>query len=138
MAMGHMAGYADVISNKFLKNLCPKEFKAFMKELGKADNGQSEDFDAQALFDYGDYKGILKDTKHPLYKLCFLYNNLITAFKAKTKLTLTLCYHDSDSEGDRYDEVDGYYWTVGGVYQLTKAGKKYEKEITRSFFVTFG
>ena len=52
-------------------------------------------------------------------------------------LELQPCYHDSD-DGDRYDDVEGGFFHVGGVYQLTPAGTKYAEKIERLGFVEFG
>jgi hypothetical protein len=52
-----------------------------------------------------------------------------------------LGFHDKDEQGDRYDDVNGYYWWVDNVYQKTPQAKKFEKlghAIERKFFVTFG
>jgi hypothetical protein len=46
-------------------------------------------------------------------------------------------YHDQE-EGDIYDDVEGGFFTVDGVTQLTEAGKKYEKDLTESYWVNFG
>jgi hypothetical protein len=68
-----------------------------------------------------------------------LLKNLQEAFKKKSGgLDLALGFHDSDDRGDRYDEVNGLYWWVDGMYQLTAAGKRFRKDVTRKFFVQFG
>lgn len=64
--------------------------------------------------------------------------NLREAFTKKTGLTLYLGFHNSSDEGDRYDEVKGAYWGVGGMYELTKAGKEMDKYVDRRMFVQYG
>lgn len=127
--MGHGAGsnYADVISWKDLKKLCPKETRA-IPNLGFLCRFISDGFDIRFV----DAK-ILKNS----------WENLKAAFAKATKvgksrLTLSAGYHDQESEGDRYDEVSGGYFAVHGLYQETPAGKKIGKKVTRKFFVTYG
>jgi len=46
-------------------------------------------------------------------------------------------YHDPDY-GDRYDEVEGGFFDIEGVYRLSPAGRKYARQIKRRCFVDFG
>ena len=66
------------------------------------------------------------------------YQKLQADFKKSTKLSLSLDYHDADNEGDRYDEVDGCFWSVGGVWKQTTAGKKYKNDIEHKLWVVYG
>jgi len=127
MGMGYAGAYADVIEDTSIKKLCKNEFEIFM---GCIDSGEInlEEFARNAEFNLKDYS---KD-------LVKAYMNLCLAFEKATGLTLGLAYHDSESEGDRYDDVDGIYWHVDGMYQLTPAGKKMKKYIKRKNFVQFG
>ena len=52
-------------------------------------------------------------------------------------LVLTSDYYGPE-EGGRYDEVQGGYFFVDGVYQKTAAGRKFAKWIERVSFVEFG
>ena len=58
--------------------------------------------------------------------------------QARAQSELLESYHDKEEDGDRYDEVDGIFWSVCGVWELTKAGKKMEKYISRKFWTNFG
>ena len=53
-------------------------------------------------------------------------------------LELSIGYHDAAQDGDRYDEVNGVFWAVDGLYQLSPAGRKFGTKVRRKFFVTFG
>ena len=69
--------------------------------------------------------------------------NLKTAFARATAagedhLDLFIGYHSAQDEGDRYDEVDGAFWAVAGLYQLSPAGQKLGNKMERRSFVTFG
>lgn len=128
MGMGHGANYADVVEDKFVEKICPKEWKKLMDAISKSDEfGSMEEFaQIKRYDDVGEDEATLA------------YNQLTDAFNKKTKLDLSLGFHDADEEGDRYDDVNGYFWMVDGVYSYTPAGKKYRKEIDRKLFVTFG
>ena len=58
--------------------------------------------------------------------------------KTTEGLILDIDFHDKEGDGDRYDEVDGVFFTVGGMYGLTPAGKKFNDVVTRKFYTTWG
>lgn len=131
MGFGYGSNYADVISEENVKKICPKEYKAFIDALEKEDKD---------LYDFaiGDQMG--EETSNVLG---LVWNNLCVAFRQATTVgnscfDLNIGYHDKDSDGDRYDEVDGYFFSVDGAYQLSPAGEKFEKIFDRKFFVTAG
>jgi hypothetical protein len=131
MGMGYGAGYADVVEEKFIKKICPKEYKAFLATVEGSEVCSDLEVVAREI-EMGDTGDIVTKDVEKAYKA------LVTNFLNKTDLNLNIGFHDSDECGDRYDEVNGVYWSVGGVWKLTPAGKKYETQITRKFFVTFG
>lgn len=141
MSMGYGAGYADVISLNKVKQVCPVEYKAFFKEL-KVSKVKLDSFaqfiDTSCELDLAH----IEDEDQAVAtqeKLTELYEALQTAFHKKSGgLQLNLGFHDSDNEGDTYDEVNGAYFCVGGMYQLTPAGKKFNRSVKRKFFVTYG
>lgn len=59
-------------------------------------------------------------------------------FKADTELGLDVNYHDVDNDGDRYDEVDGIYWSVSNVWQLTPAAEKMKDKLQNVSFTKYG
>ena len=128
MRMGYAAAYADVITEDTIKKFCPKELELFMGCIDRCKLDLDE-FARNA--DYSDMGKYDKD-------LVKAYENLCEAFKKETGLEIGLAYHDSGDEGDRYDDIDGIYWWVNGMYELTKAGKKMEKFVERKTFVQFG
>lgn len=128
MGMGFGANYVDAVEDKFVEKTCPKEWQALIDAISKSEEfGNLEEF-AQVI----SYDDVGEDEAR------LAYNSLVTAFNNETKLDLSLGFHDANDEGDRYDDVNGYFWRVDGVYQLTPAGLKYRKEIDRKLFVTFG
>ena len=75
-----------------------------------------------------------------LYKA---WKALDTAFKKATGLDLFVDYHSREDEGDRYDEVDGMFISVCGLYQPTAKYKKLKEKfgddvVERKFYVSFG
>lgn len=131
MGMGHAAAYADTVEESFIAEVAPMELGVLMDALEKEEH-TLEDFAQDAQYD-----GAL-GTNDFGDEVIQAYDNLLNKFKEVTGLQLDLSYHDRDSEGDRYDDVDGAFWTVGGVYELSEAGKKYQDKITRAHYVNFG
>ena len=135
MGMGYSANYADVISEKDVKEIVPKEYDAFIKALN--DNGSSlSDFACNLIED------LPEDKQQPIDDAWFA---LEKAFELKTRvnsdhnsgLWLSVEYHDSN-DGSRYDDVDGVFFSVGNLYYLTEAGKNLQGKIERKFYVTYG
>ena len=145
MSMDYGSNYADVVSKSFIKRLCPKQFKRFMDSLylakweleNWAEYVRDEcDLNLPNNFDKDeDFQNWIKSTKK-------CWKDLLLAFSKATKvgmssLRLYIDYHSSD-DGSRYDEVEGAFFAVDQAYELTPAGKKFQKAIERKLFVTFG
>jgi hypothetical protein len=137
MAMGHGANYADVIEESELIKIgkCGKLLNKL--RLTKSDDPDNPDDILIELAQGHDLQDFGVDNKFEK-KFSKAYDDLVKEFNKVTGLELSYGYHDSSNDGDRYDDIDGFYWSVEGVYQLTKAGKKYSKIIDRKLFVTFG
>lgn len=150
MSSGTIPMYADVISQKKLMSLVPAEFDAFERAL-LADSVISEELieegyeDAEpamlpaaaleiAVKTYLMWEGGPKNLDR---KTQTAWRRLRSAFKKATGLVLYVGYYDEDS-GGRYDEMDSVYWHVGGMYQLTEAGKKMKRFVTRQHFSQWG
>lgn len=127
MGMGYSANFADVIEDKDVAELCPDEYKALMSALQK-EGLEFEDFAREKS--YEDFDNEVVDAA---------YNALREAFNvASHGAYLTIGYHDSDNQGDCYDDVSGAYWDVGGLIRPTKAAKFLGGKVKRQGFVTFG
>ena len=139
MSMDSAAGYADTVNESFVALVAEKELAELMKwfefdvkDIGEKPELDFDDFARDAMYgelSYGD------DRDETVVKA---YHKLQKAFKKATGLSLNLNYHDGENCGSSYDDVDGIYWSVDGVYVLSPAGKKYNKYINRSFFTMFG
>ena len=129
MGMGYGANYADVMETKDVQELCPEAWDKFVAAIEKVE----------------DLAGI-EDVAHMIYfdqlddddDLALALKCLQSAFNHVTGLDLQLGYHDHDECGDRYDEINGHYWSVDGMYELTDAGLKFDDKVKRKSFVTFG
>ena len=126
MSMGYGANYADVIQESDLVKIgnCGKLLKKLLKlnEDARTDIAQ----------------GISVNDVRLQRKIDLVDANLQREFKKETGLELNFCYHNSSDNGSSYDDVDGFFWAVSGMYQLSKAGKKFEKVVERKLFVSFG
>jgi hypothetical protein len=129
MPMGYGSNYADVIDEKDVRKLCPKEYKEFEKAIEEAD--ETLESVAQEV----GTEDVWENDEHPITKA---FDNLQTAFEEKTDLTLYLSYHNADDDGSCYDDINGAYFCVDGMYELTPAGKKFNKIVQKKMFVTFG
>jgi hypothetical protein len=131
MGMGYGANYADVVTANFVKKIRPKEYADFMKALKAAD----VDFDsfAQSLNNTED-----EELSKKFAYLCASFYEATKDASSGKGLLLNVGFHDKTEEGDRYDEVDGGFFAVGGAYEMTPSGKQFAKQIKRKFYVTFG
>jgi hypothetical protein len=128
MSSGYGSNYADVIEEDAIRKFCPKEYKNLLKEIKKSDITFEDFAQMVACDDLSDDDKGMSDALEAL----------MNAFETKTGLGLELGYHDSEDNGDKYDDISGAYWNVDGMFQLTPEGKKMDKYVNRKFFVTFG
>jgi hypothetical protein len=144
MASGTSACYADVIEAENVKKISPIAYKSFLKVL-KTQKVTLEDFAVQYQRQEVQNEKCLK-----------AWNQLANDFEGKTKvmtsvnlngvnswaysvgLQLGISFHDIDESGDRYDEVNGVFFYVDGVYQKTPAGKEIGDMVERKFYTQFG
>lgn len=144
MAMGTSACYADVIDVKDVKKIAPISYKNFLKVL-KEQKVTLEDFAKQ--YQYGDIEN-LKCEKAWIQLADYFNENTKTivtipgkglsdAYRLGEGLQLSIGFHDIDGEGDKYDEVNGVFFSVDGMYCLTPTGKAFNHVVTRKFYTQF-
>jgi len=135
MGMGSYANYADTVTGMFVTETCPDEMAGLLKVL--AENDYDLDRLAMTSTFGGDIQGELEIDLDEDVALLILntYGGLVVAFLKATGLDLSIRHNEKD---DRGDEVDGMFWEVDGVYELTAAGKKYKNDIERKFWTNFG
>ena len=130
MGMGYAGACADIVSEDWVKEVAPEELANFKNALEKVDVdievfARDSQYGGSDNVDWGD-------------EVDQTYDALVTKFKEVTGLDLDIEFHSTEEDGSRYDDVDGVFWTVDGVYQRTEAGEKHKDRITRAFYVTFG
>lgn len=133
MGMGHAGASADVIEEDKLVNLLPKEFQALMDSVDQSEHFGGIAHLAFELQAADGTKGIAdKAVLDALNALC-------DAFARRFEgLTLTLRHHDPEN-GGRYDDVNGAYWSIGGLYILSRGAKQLgTANFERKHFVEFG
>jgi len=141
MPSGYSANHAWVIKWDKVKELIPNETKQ-LEEILETIDSDINDFCRN--YDWGILENFIseieddKKAEEILDKIQEIWNDLKEKFHEVTGLELDVNYHDQEDEGDIYDDVDGGFFTVDGVTQLTEAGKKYEKDLTESYWVNFG
>jgi len=129
MGMGYSAAQIDEVTVDTVKKFCSKEFQALQDAIDETSYAWEDVAKA------GQFDSIESDCGKEISKT---FENLRKAFEKKTRLQLFIGYHDCENDGDRYDDVDGTYWNVSGMYQLTPAGKKMKKYVERKYFVQLG
>jgi hypothetical protein len=68
-----------------------------------------------------------------------MYKEFREAFaKRHPGLAVCLGYHDRSQDGDRYDDIDGYYLEVDGFWVISPEGEKIKEHVTDCGFVQFG
>jgi hypothetical protein len=133
MGMGYGANYADVIEDADVAKVCPKEYKKLLSTL------KSCKIDMDQLGRAIAYGENVCRNKRNNRKVLTAYNNVVGAFIGKYEgAGLGLGFHNSQDDGDRYDDVNGSHWCVEGLYELSPVGKKLNHMVTRKMYVTFG
>lgn len=140
MSMGHSAAFAVVIEEEYLEKLKLEELSLFYQAVEDA-GATVENFAAVVRFEYYDIDDIeamyYEDDPTPdevlerTGPIIDAYEKLREAFKARTGLALFLNHHNSEDEGDIYDDVNGCFWELSfsDVYMLTPEAKKLQETI---------
>lgn len=144
MSMGYSAYYEDVINTETLATIVGD--KAIVDDFVKQYDKYEPDNDGIAYYELNDILNYGKPKKNDSKDLASLYKAwkaLNTAFKKATGLALLVDYHSSDDEGDIYDDVDGMFIGVIGLYQPTAKYKKLKAKfgddvVERKYYVSFG
>lgn len=144
MSMGYSANYADVIKTETLATIVGD--KALVDDFVQKYEKYEPDNDGMDYLDLNDTLNDGKVGKDDSEELVDLYNawvRLAGSFKKETGLELFVDYHSREDEGDRYDELDGMFISVCGLYQPTAKYKKLKEKfgddvVERKFYVSFG
>ena len=135
MGMGMAPASCWTINSENVKKIVSKEYNAFIKAV----EASGESIESVAYLLATDYQlEIVTDEQAKAIEETYL--KLRKAFEKKTKLAIGIQFHDSNNDGDRYDDVDGVFWELNGVTKITPAGKKLldKKMIRYSRWCMFG
>lgn len=133
MSMGNYPCHADTIEIEFVKEMCPTELDNFLVALDK--NNVSREIFAEG-FDRDELEGIGDCTEDEAQNVNTSFDKLMRAFREVTGgLELGMVFHTAE---DRGDELNGWSFSVDGVYGFTEAGKKYNDKIVRKSWTVFG
>ncbi len=142
MGMGYAGSSALTLSDEQVAKAVGAElYQKFTDALEACPLGESELF--RYDFDMDDHND-LSDEDRALVEACMeAYEAVCKAFKKATKIPISRAYHDTENDGDRYDDISGGYWDVdhSSIYTKTKKAKDMEKligEVTWANFVNFG
>lgn len=161
MGMGFSGAYADKVSTEFVNTICPDELAELRRILQKY-NLTFEAFARAFMWEEPDVELAFEHHETPLDDPQFdnpdfdwddyyeraktgigtAWETLRKDFKTLTTvdgegLDLLVVYH-GEEDGDRYDNVQGAFFCVEGVYQLSPAGRKFKDQIERVHYVNFG
>lgn len=137
MGMGYGACFEWVVSEESVKQVCEEEYRELSEVLDKFE--VSFDELASSIC----YQSEIEAEEEEVDEIFFSFDQLVKRFKEKTDLTLHLGYHDSNDNGDRYDELDGYFFTVNfsEIYELTPVAKKAKEQgidVSLKTYVNYG
>lgn len=158
MGMGYGAGFAVTIEKEDLEKLGLVSYDNFLKTLKDEDIDISEfaifsqDEDLSYVITMGQnskketIESIVENDEYAgMDVVAEAYLEFVKEFKDKYNMLIHLNFHDSETYGDRYDDVDGEYYSIsfGDVFTETKEAKKFKEEVGFSYykisrFVTFG
>ena len=129
MGMGYSASAGYTLSIENIKKLLPEQYK----ELEKCIEEEEQDIESFFMY-YQDFEG--EKSLEALEKLCKSFEELTTV--RNECLTIEPFFHDSDNEGDRYDDINGAFFIVGNVLKPTAPYLKFTEYIEHSSWVSFG
>ena len=149
MSMGNSACFSEVIEPKKIRRILGnledgRKLTSFIRLFNKLE----EDEGASCLIEFltdGNDNAVSDPDSKDLVKLRSLWEEITGKVKDKTGLDLNVDFHDSDGEGDNYDEVDGLYFEFfhSQLYQPTPELKSLQKlygddVVNRCFYTVFG
>jgi len=122
MAMGHVACLEVVIEEEKLQEIVPTEWEQIQSFFEEKDESSLDELARAYSTDDSYVDGLDEDEAKEAFSLL---ENLLKAFKEKTGIELLVGYHDNESEGDCYDEVDGAFFILdwSAVFTLTPKAK---------------
>jgi len=136
MSSGFSANHADVIPTAKVVELCPDEVDAFVAAAAAAypDRGIAE---IEAALTVLATELACGDDEVHGGETVAAWKTLAWRFHQRTGLELGVDYHDPE-DGGPYDEVEGVFLFVEGMYEVSPAGRPFVGVVERRSWVTFG
>ena len=147
MSMGTSACFAEVISEDNIKKILGKKSRkltSFIKLFNKLEESEG----ASCLIEYlveGNLNAISDPDDKDIKRLDTLWTEIKDTVMLNTSMELIVSYHDKESDGDNYDEVDGLYFEFphGDLYEKTPAYKRLRERlgdevVKRCFYTVWG
>lgn len=144
MSMGTSACFAEVISEDNIKKILGKKSRKLTSFINLF-NKLEEDEGASSLIEYledGNLNAISDPDDKDIKRLNTLWTEIRDTVMLNTSMELVVSYHDKDSEGDGYDEVEGLYFEFphGDLYQptpeYTRLKERFGDEVVKRCFYT--
>src|SRR6185295_12048573 len=135
MSNGFAGCQARIIKLDDVAKLCPIEARQFVEAL--AATGKSfDEFCQQSQYDE------LDQEDEVFGAVVAAWDALAAAFEKVTEtegagLQIELNYHDSENDGDRYDDVNGGFIEVTDYFAVTPAGKRFESVVQAASWVQY-
>ena len=138
MGMGYGANFDVIIAEEDVKKICSREGAKLDSLINEY--GSSWEDVAQASEYSNEIEGVDEKGNNVIWDAIEV---VLKAFKERTGIGLDFHYHDSDSHGDRYDEVNGVYYSLNwnDCYQITPQYKQLREigvDATMKYWVTYG
>lgn len=136
MSTGFAANHADVIPIATVAELCPDEVDEFVAAAART-------FSERAIADVEAALALLAtelacgDDEVHGGEMVAAWRALAWAFHQRTGLDLGVDHHDPE-DGGPYDEVEGAFLTVEGMYEVSPAGRPFVGVVERRSWVSFG
>lgn len=136
MSTGFAANHADVIPIPTVAELCPDEVEEFVAAAART-------FPEQDIADVEAALALLAtelacgDDEVHGGEVVAAWKALAWRFRQRTGLEIGVDFHDP-TNGGPYDEVEGAFLTVEGMYEVSPAGRPFVGVVERRSWVSFG
>ena len=126
MGMGVAPCQTVTVTTEALKQVVPNEYKRFADICIQAEIDLETVCYIEEIYALRDGEEFECENDVTSKDVVKVYEALCEAFST-TGLSLNI-NHINEDEGGRYDDVEGLFWEVSGVYQLTPEAKAFKEK----------